>query len=145
MTLVNFVGKTLDSIVPEPQTIQRLLDAANGSLENARLEGINEEGQFDMAYKAIMQLANAALQANGYRTRTNQPGHHQLMIQALTTTIGLDSGTTFVLDRLRKQRNLNDYSGDRVSKSMADEALSHASDLKLKVETWLAANKPELL
>jgi hypothetical protein len=145
VTLANLVGKTLDSIVPDAETIQRLLAAANGSLENARLPGINEEGQFDMAYKAIMQLANAALQANGYRTRTNQPGHHQLMIQALTTTIGLDSGTTFVLDRLRKQRNLNDYSGDRVSKSMADEALAHASELKLRVEAWLTANKPELL
>ena len=145
MTLANLVGKTLDLINPERETIQRLLEAANGSIENAKLPGMNEEGQFDMTYKAIMQLANAALQANGYRTRTSQPGHHQLMIQALTSTIGLDPEKTFLLDRLRKQRNLNDYSGDRVSKSMAQEALRNAIELKEKVEGWLALNKPELI
>jgi HEPN domain-containing protein len=143
--LTKLVGKTLDLINPEREMIQRLLEAANGSIENAKLSGMNEEGQFDMAYKAIMQLANAALQANGYRTRTSQPGHHQLMIQALRTTIALDPETTFLLDRLRRQRNLNDYCGDRVSKSMAKEALRHAIELKAKVEGWLVLNKPDLI
>jgi hypothetical protein len=145
VTLANLVGKTLDAITPDKEAIARLLLAADGSMENAKLPGINEEGQFDMAYKAIMQLANAALQANGYRTRTNQPGHHQLMIQALTTTIGLDAKKTFLLDRLRRQRNLNDYSGDRVSKATADEALHNAIELREKIGIWLSANKPELL
>ncbi|WP_216217800.1 MULTISPECIES: hypothetical protein [Polynucleobacter] len=37
-----------------------------------------------------MQLANAALQAKGYRVLTSKPGHHQLMLQALPLTVGLD-------------------------------------------------------
>ncbi len=99
MTLENLVGNTLDKVDPDADTLQRLLDAAKGSLENAKLSGLNEEGQFDMAYKAIMQLANAALQANGYRTRTNQPGHHQTMIQSLSLTIGLEKDTVILLER----------------------------------------------
>ena len=144
MTLANLVGKTLDRVPPDKDAIQRLITAAGGSIQNAKLKGMNEEGQFDMAYKAIMQLANAALQANGYRIRTSQPGHHQLMIQALQSTIGLDTDRTFVLNRIRRQRNLIDYSGDRVGKSMAEEVLQHAIDLKGRVETWLKLNRPEL-
>ena len=66
------------------------------------------------------------------------------MIQALQSTIGLDTDRTFVLDRIRRQRNLIDYSGDRVGKSMAEEVLQHAIDLKGRVETWLKLNRPEL-
>ena len=55
-----------------------------------------------------MQLSNAALQANGYRTLTSKPGHHQTMIQSLPKTIGLDSDKVIQLDALRKARNVAD-------------------------------------
>jgi len=145
MTLDNLVGKGLNRITPDPSAIARLLEAAKGSLANAMLQGMNDEGKFDMAYKAIMQLANAALQANGYRTLTSTPGHHQTMIQSLTLTIGLESGAMVVLDRLRRQRNLIDYSGDRVSTDFAAEAIDHALALQDKVLRWLVDNKPELV
>ena len=32
-----------------------------------------------MAYKCIMQSANVVLQANGFRTLTGTPGHHQYL------------------------------------------------------------------
>ena len=57
MTLANLVGKTRDRVPPDKDAIQRLITAAGGSIQNAKLKGMNEEGQFDMAYKAIMQLA----------------------------------------------------------------------------------------
>jgi hypothetical protein len=69
-----------------------------------------------------MQMANAALQSCGYRTLTNKPGHHQTMIQSLTKTIGLDAETMVVLDALRKQRNVADYSGDRIPAGTAGES-----------------------
>jgi len=98
-----------------------------------------------MAYKAIMQCANAALQANGYRTLTSKPGHHQTMIQSLPKTIGLEVRSVVLLDSLRKQRNVIDYSGDMVSQGMADEAVQQAGQLLQQVENWLQANKAELL
>ncbi len=145
MTLDNLLGLSLEAVVAEASTIQRLLEAANRSLADSRLAGISAEGRFDMAYKAIMQSANAALQANGFRTLTSKPGHHQTMLQSLPKTIGLDKSSLILLDTLRKQRNVIDYSGDVVSASMANEAQAQAEQLLRQVETWLAAHHPELL
>ena len=91
--------------------------------------------------KAIMQLANAALQANGFRTLTSKPGHHMTMIQVLSQTVGLDSKTIIVLDALRKQRNVADYSGDLVPISAVDECILNAEKLLQIVNNWLIEHK----
>lgn len=145
MTLKNLLGLSLESVVADASSIQRLLEAAARSLADARLPGISPEGRFDMAYKAIMQAANVALQANGYRTLTSKPGHHQTMIQSLPHSIGLDRPTMVLLDTLRKQRNVIDYSGDVVSASMAGEAQAQAEQLLQRVMDWLREHRPELL
>jgi hypothetical protein len=145
MTLKNLEGLTLEAITPDRMTIQRLLDAVARSLSDARLSKLSAEGRFDMAYKAIMQSANTALQANGYRTLTSKPGHHQTMIQTLVHSIGLDRREMVTLDGLRKQRNVIDYSGDVVSESMANECLVHAEALSKRVYLWLKNNAPDLL
>ena len=145
MTLDNLLGLSLEAVVADASAIQRLLEAARRSLADSRLAGISPEGRFDMAYKAIMQSANAALQASGYRTLTSKPGHHQTMLQSLPKTVGLDRDTLILLDTLRKQRNVIDYSGDVVSASMADEAQAQAERLLLRVEAWLAERHPDLL
>jgi len=128
----------LEQITPDAQDINRLLEAARRSLNDAQLSGLSAEGRFDMAYKAIMQSANAALQASGFRTLTSKPGHHQTMIQTLPQTVGLDKDTTIQLDALRKQRNVIDYSGDIVSNTMANEAVQHATALIARVQDELA-------
>ncbi|WP_252272097.1 DNA-binding protein [Pseudomonas subflava] len=145
MTLDNLLGLSLEAVVADASAIQRLLEAARRSLADSRLAGISPEGRFDMAYKAIMQSANAALQASGYRTLTSKPGHHQTMLQSLPKTVGLDRDTLILLDTLRKQRNVIDYSGDVVSASMADEAQMQAERLLLRGEAWLAERHPDLL
>lgn len=145
MTLQNLLGLSLEAITPDAIAVSRLIEAAKQSLADASLSELSAEGRFDMAYKAIMQSANAALQANGYRTLTSKPGHHQTMIQTLPRTVGLDMQTMIVLDTLRKQRNVIDYSGDLVSEGMAAEALAQAARLILQVELWLSVNKPAWL
>lgn len=142
MTLQNLLGLSLEAIATDAIAVSRLIEDAKQSLADASLSELSAEGRFDMAYKAIMQSANAALQANGYRTLTSKPGHHQTMIQTLPRTIGLDTQTMILLDTLRKQRNVIDYSGDLVSEGMAAEALAQAASLILKVESWLGTNKP---
>lgn len=141
MTLQNLLGLSLEAIATDAIAVSRLIEAAKQSLADASLSELSAEGRFDMAYKAIMQSANAALQANGYRTLTSKPGHHQTMIQTLQRTVGLDMQIMIVLDTLRKQRNVIDYSGDLVSEGMAAEALAQAARLILQVESWLRANK----
>lgn len=145
MSLANLVGRTLEEINPDKATIQRLLSAAKRNIADAQIEAISAENRFDVAYKAIMQLANAALQANGYRTLTSQPGHHVTMLQSLGQTIGLDKTDIIVLDALRKQRNVADYSGDIVPASTVEECLTRATDLLQDVVVWFKNNKPELL
>ena len=88
MTLDNLIGKLLERIEPDPIAVQRLLDAAERNIVDAKLIQLSNENRFDVAYKAIMQLANAALQASGFRTLTSKPGHHQTMIQSLVKTVG---------------------------------------------------------
>jgi len=114
MSLDNLLGISLERVEADAAAIQRLLSAAQRNIADAHVTQISAENRFDAAYKAIMQLANAALQANGYRTLTSKPGHHMRMIQTLPKTIGLDQATVTVLDALRKQRNVADYSGDVV-------------------------------
>lgn len=145
MSLDNLVGISLERVAPDVATIQRLLSAAERNIQDAQVLEISAENRFDAAYKAIMQLANAALQANGFRTLTSKPGHHMTMIQSLGKTIDLDKGAIIVLDALRKQRNVADYSGDTVPISALEECIVNAVELRVAVEHWLKANKPELL
>jgi len=113
------------------------MEAAQSSLKDAKLKSLSNEGRFDLAYKAIMQSANAALQANGYRVLTSKPGHHQLMLQALPLTIGLDKDSLILLDHLRKQRNAIDYSGDLVSDALTVEVIAQAETLLNQVKACL--------
>jgi len=145
MALNNLIGISLASVEPDRLTISRLFDAAKNSLKDAEIVNLSNEGRFDMAYKAIMQLSNTALQANGYRTLTSKPGHHQIMIQSLPQTIGLENSVMILLDQMRKQRHVIDYSGDLVSANLANEAVRQANLLMNQVDNWLKKNKPELL
>jgi hypothetical protein len=145
MSLDNLVGRTLEKIEPDVSVIRRLMSAAERNIADARVMEISLENRFDAAYKAIMQLSNAALQANGFRTLTSKPGHHMTMIQVLSQPIGLDKQTVIVLDALRKQRNVTDYSGDSAPASAVDSGVSHAEKLLQNVKHWLTENKPELI
>lgn len=112
-----------------PESIQKLIDAAARNLVDAGAANISVENRFDAAYKAIMQCAMAALWAKGYRTSTSEPGHHQLVIQLLPKTLGVNNDVVIVLDALRKQRNLSDYSGDAVSEASLAECIAQAEAL----------------
>lgn len=126
MTLDNLIGISVESIEPDPLTIRRLLAAAKRNIHDSHLSGLSNENRFDAAYKAIMQIANAALQTRGFRTLTSKPGHHQTMIQSLVKTLEVDFERVIVLDALRKQRNVADYSGDLVMDVAVKECIAQA-------------------
>ena len=145
MSLKNLLGLSLDTIQADRTQIAKLLAAAERNIVDAQLPSLSAENRFDVAYKAIMQLAMVALNANGYRTLTSKPGHHQTAIQTLPLTVGLAQSTVIVLDALRKQRNLADYSGDLVPDATAAECLASARELLVHVRGWLTAHRAELL
>jgi len=137
MTLHNLLGRTLEALPSDKGQIAKLLAAAQRNITDAQLAALSTENRFDAAYKAIMQLAMVALNANGYRTLTSKPGHHQTAIQTLPLTVGLPMSQVIVLDALRKQHNLSDYSGDLVPESAAAACLAAAQHLLRHVQTWL--------
>ena len=145
MSLQNLIGRSLETVEPDRAAIARLLAAARRNLADAQLAGLSAENRFDASYKAIMQCAMIALRANGYRTLTSQPGHHQTALQTLPLIIGLPNQRMIVLDALRKQRNLADYQGDSVPEQTAAECFGQAQQLFTEVEAWLAAHKPKLM
>lgn len=138
MGLENLIGLSLERIEPDAPVITRLVRAARRNIIDAQELAISAENRFDAAYKAIAQLANASLQAHGFRTLTSRPGHHMTMIQSLSLTIGLDRQTIILLDGLRKQRNVADYSGDIIPLNYVDTCIGQAQGLLLKVEEFMA-------
>jgi len=130
MTLENLLAiRRLQRHEAGRAAIEKLLKAAERNLADASVNTISAENRFDAAYKAILQCAMAALWSKGFRTSTSEPGHHQTAIQALPLTLALDSATVIVLDALRKQRNLNDYTGDGVNDALLVECIAQAEAL----------------
>lgn len=144
MTLQNLLGISLDAVAPDKAQLAKLLAAAERNIADAQIPGLSPENRFDAAYKAIMQAAVVALNANGYRTLTSKPGHHQTALQTLPQTVGYPQAKVIVLDALRKQRNLADYSGDLVSDAAVAQCLASAQELVAHVRAWLAHNRPDL-
>ena len=146
MTLENLLAiHRLQLFDVTPDGLQRLLASAERNLTDARLPELSADNRFDTAYKAIMQCAMIGLWANGYRTSTSQPGHHQTALQTLPKTMGVAQDIVIVLDALRKQRNLNDYEGDPIADAAVTECLVQADALLAHARQWLQAHRPDLL
>ncbi len=146
MTLDNLVkiGR-LHEHAPTASEILRLLDAARRNLADSRVNAVSRETRFDAAYKAIMQSALAAMYANGFRPATGEGGHHAVVQQALPKTIGLANQRVAVLDALRKQRHLADYTGARLEGNLVASCIDAAEALLTDVTSWLDQHNPELL
>lgn len=121
----------------------KLLTAARRNLQETGIPGLSPETRFDLAYKAVMQCGLLALMAHGCRPSTNEPGHHATIIQTLPLTIGLDNEPMIVLDKMRRMRNANDYSGDIVSEQEAAACIRSAQSLLTSATDWLKQNRKE--
>lgn len=146
MTLQNLlkIGR-LKEHQPNAAEVQRLLAAISRNLHDAAVASISDETRFDAAYKAVMQCALVALMAAGYRPATNEPGHHQTMIQSLPLTLGVGNDVWVVLDALRRQRNANDYTGQPIPPATVAECLTQAKALNQALLAHLRGRHPDLL
>lgn len=146
MTLDNLskIGR-LKPHQPTRDEVARLLASADTALRDAKLAGMSTTSRLDLAYKAIMQAALAALYGNSYRPSTSEPGHQQTTIQSLPKTIGLTAARMTVLDGFRRARNLADYEGAEVEEAKARECIQWADALIADVRGWLKKNRPDLV
>lgn len=124
--------------------IAKLLAGATRSLKDAGNTANSHATRLTLAYTAIMEAAQAALFANGYRPSKSEGGHHMTMVQSLVHSIGIEPARMRVLDTIRHKRNVVDYSGEDVEPSDAREAVAVAKALLADVKAWLKKNHPEL-
>ena len=94
-----------------------------------------------------MQLVLIAMMASGYRPSTNEPGHHQTMIQSLPLTLGLPNTTWVVVDALRRNAT---PAITRVTRSSprpeaVSECIAQATALLATTRRWLAEHHPSYL
>lgn len=142
MTLENLLRTgQLRAHAADERELARLLESAQVALNDAKLASLSSTSRLDLAYRAIMQAALAAVLANGFRPSTSEPGHHQLLLQKLPKTIGLGSERVRVLEAFRKARNQNDYRGIPVSDATARECAEEAGRLLAEVRAWLEARR----
>lgn len=128
----------------DPVEVGKLLKAAARSIKDAENTSISDATRFTSAYTAIMEVAQVALFANGYRPDKNRGGHHATMVQALVHTIGLPQARMQVLDAHRRKRHVIEYTGEDAEPSEARDATAAAKALLNDVSAWLAKNRPEL-
>ena len=127
----------LDAVPYSAALLQKMLATARTRLQDAQRTDNSLETRFDCAYTAIRAVADAALLAQGWRTATSKPGHHQTTLQCLVHTLGVSPATVRVLDALRKQRNLSDYDGELVTDQALHECLQQAAALLQLAEQQL--------
>jgi hypothetical protein len=125
------------------EELEQLLGSASTCVKESKLKHLSRATRLDLAYKALMQAALAALMAKGYRPTTSEPGHQQTTIQTLPLTIGLTPEKLKLFDGFRRARNLADYSGAPVEERIARECVEAAERLLSDVQAWLKANKPD--
>ena len=135
----------LEAHATDAKQLGKLLEAAARSIADAKENSISNETRLDAGYKAISLLSAAALWANGYRTSTSKPGHHQTMIQSLVHSVGLDNDQMRLLDTFRVKRNAIDYTGEDVDGASVEQCVKAAEGLQQHIVDWLSANKPELV
>lgn len=145
MTLENLarIGR-LKALAPVRGDIVKLLNAAARNLRDAAHTANSNANRYTCAYTAIMQCAQAALYANGFRPSTSESGHHMTMVQSLVHSIGLEARRMQVLDALRRKRNVIDYVGDEPEAAEVEQAIAAATELFTDVRAWLTSQHPEL-
>ena len=115
---------------PDQKEIDRMVTAAKRGLQDAKVEGLSEEGKFSMLYGAAHSISLAAMRWHGYRS-----DNRYLVFQCLQHTIGLDTVKWRVLDQCHKARNLAEYEGRlEIAPQLLKELLEITEELVTLVE-----------
>lgn len=102
-----------------------LIAQARAHLESARLEGIDAQSAYGIAYQAALKAMVAALLANGLRIGSGAGGHI-VTIREATDVLALDPAVAGRIDHLRRTRHRVFYDGDAISELELSGALTDA-------------------
>jgi hypothetical protein len=100
------IGK-LKAEAPSAQEVAGLIGSGLARLHDAKIESLNIESRFDLAYNAAHALSLAALRKAGYRS-----DNRYLVFQCLQHTLDLPSEQWRILDQAHRKRNIAEYEGE---------------------------------
>ena len=144
MTLDNLVGKGLERAPASKDEISRYLAKIRRKIADCKQKTLSLDTRFDTAFAALLQVALAALRANGYRT-TSEAGHQQIAIQLLPKTIGMDRVDIRMLDEYRKKRSIGLYDASfDPSEAEVKAVIGSVESLFDNLLKWLRKNHPQL-
>ena len=126
------------------QEVADLVTVIDRDLNDCRSPGLSPDWQMAIAYNAALQVATAALAAEGYRVA--RESHHFRAIQSLALTLGCPTALIGHLDAFRKKRNISDYErAGNVSNHEAEEMIELATVLRAELLRWLGRVHTDLL
>ena len=116
---------------PDQNEFDGMVNSAKLRLQDARIEGLSEDGKFSLAYSAAHALALAAMRWHGYRS-----DNRYLVFQCSQHTLGLENAKWRVLDKCHKQRNLAEYEGHlEITPQLLQELIHVTEELLKSIET----------
>jgi uncharacterized protein (UPF0332 family) len=124
--------------------IKKYLTLIERDLRDCNIEGLGLDWRFSIAFNAILQAANAALAAAGYRT--GQKAHQAVSVETLMYTLGLDKATYRILDTFRTKRNVSKYEmSGTITQGEVSKIISMAHELFTELVRWLRDEHPSLI
>lgn len=124
--------------------VQQLLAAAVQRYESATLEANPGPVRLDTAYDTVLFCGLAVLAARGYRTQAKE-GHHELLLEAMASELGLSESRHDELDALRRRRNARYTGVTRVNPADLSTALRLARRILDETESWFVREGAGLL
>ena len=126
--------------------IQQLFAVVDRELADASVEALSDEGRFEHAYDAALQLCVLPLRSLGYRVPKGE-SLHKRAIDSLRYTLGESHAeTSDCLERYSRTRGRIVYEQiGVVNRQDVEDLLSMARQLRAEVVEWLRATRPELL
>jgi uncharacterized protein (UPF0332 family) len=110
-------------VAPDRVAATELLAQARAHLGSARLDGIDAQSAYGIAYQAALKAMVATLLADGLRVGSGAGGHI-VTIQQAGERLDLDPAVTSRVDHMRRTRHRVFYDGDEVSELELDGALA---------------------
>jgi uncharacterized protein (UPF0332 family) len=115
----------VQKVVSDRVAASGLIVQARAHLESARLDGIDAQSAYGIAYQAALKAMVAALLADGLRVGSGAGGHI-VTIKEAGERLDLDPAVAARIDHLRRTRHRVFYDGDDVSELELAGALADA-------------------
>lgn len=114
-------------------------------LNDASVETLSTDRRFMIAYGTALLLATMPLYCSGYETHGS--GHHWITFQTLPLAMGSEyKELSSYFDACRIKRNISVYDrSGRISESEVKELMTEVETFKIKVESGLRSNHPDLI